>query len=154
MSILWLLADEKGGTLPWISEGGVHRRAIEALEECASSAGLGRDLFVDSDITVTGQRRPHIALVRHCSAPTIGMPMMVIAPAAAPSARAGRPSALNRPTLLGQVFDHMCMMRTHWGVRHVFGVVTNYLEWRVVWADATELPFPQTDQADPLTPTR
>lgn len=163
-STLWLVADGRGGTLPWISEGDVHRRAIEALEDCASSAGLGRDLHVGSDVTVTGQRRPHIAMVRHRSAPTVGMPMVIApapAPAAAPSARARGPSALNRSTLQGQIFDHMCMQRTHWGVRQVFGVVTNYLEWRVVWlpdsqtaADATELPFQQTDQADPLTPTR
>jgi len=66
---------------------------------------------------------------------------------------------LDKPTLLGQIFDYMCMLRTQYGLRYVFGIVTNYVEWRIVWlpdtepaAEAAELPFRQVQPADPNTP--
>ena len=68
---------------------------------------------------------------------------------------------LDKPTLLGQIFDYMCMLRTQYGLRYVFGIVTNYAEWRIVWlpdteaaAQATELPYCDVQPADAHTPLR
>lgn len=83
--------------------------------------------------------------------------------AAAPATAAGGEQGvgLDKPTLLGQIFDYMCMLRTQYGLRHVFGVVTNYAEWRIVWlpdtdaaAQASELPVRDDSQADPSAPLR
>jgi len=53
------------------------------------------------------------------------------------------------------------MLRTQYGLRYVFGIVTNYAEWRIVWlpdsdaaAQATELPFRDMKPADPNAPLR
>lgn len=55
-----------------------------------------------------------------------------------------------------RVLQYMCMLRTQYGLRYVFGIVTNYAEWRIVWlpdcdaaAQATELPFGDVQPADP-----
>ena len=84
------------------------------------------------------------------------------AAAAASSASAAATAhgdGLDKPTLLGQIFDYMCMLRTQHGLRYVFGIVTNYAEWRIVWlpdtepaAQATELPFDKAQSVDPNTP--
>jgi hypothetical protein len=85
------------------------------------------------------------------------------AAAASPSSSAAAIQAdgLDKPTLLGQIFDYMCMLRTQYGLRYVFGVVTNYAEWRIVWlpdteaaALATELPYQNVKPADSDTPFR
>jgi len=59
------------------------------------------------------------------------------------------------------VLQYMCMLRTQYGLRYVFGIVTNYAEWRIVWlpdsdaaAQATELPFRDMKPADPNAPLR
>jgi len=53
------------------------------------------------------------------------------------------------------------MLRTQYGLRYVFGIVTNYAEWRIVWlpdcdaaAHATELPFRDVEPADPKAALR
>ena len=55
----------------------------------------------------------------------------------------------------------MCMLRTQYGFRYVFGIVTNYAEWRIVWlpdteaaAQATELPYRNVQPSNPNTPLR
>jgi hypothetical protein len=67
---------------------------------------------------------------------------------------------LDKPTLLGQIFDYMCLLRAQYGLRYVFGILSNYVEWRIVWlpdtqvaADATELPFEPATPADVDSPT-
>jgi hypothetical protein len=83
------------------------------------------------------------------------------AAAATALATATQDGDLDKPTLLGQIFDYMCMLRTQHGLRYVFGIVTNYAEWRIVWlpdseaaAQATELPFDEPQPVDPNTPLR
>jgi hypothetical protein len=68
---------------------------------------------------------------------------------------------LEKATLLGQIFDYMCLLRAQYGLRFVFGILSNYSEWRIVWlpdtqcaAEATCLPFSPAAPADPDLPTR
>jgi hypothetical protein len=93
-------------------------------------------------------------------------PTLAAAAAASSASPAADPAAvqgigLDKPTLLGQIFDYMCMLRTQYGLRYVFGIVTNYAEWRIVWlpdteaaAQTTELPFRNVQPANPNTPLR
>ncbi len=33
----------------------------------------------------------------------------------------------------GQIYDHMMRLRSFHGLRHVFGIVSTYNQWRVYW---------------------
>lgn len=122
------------------------------------------------DITSLSLQPPHQAAA--AATPTIrstrsAAKAAALAPAAVAAASSSSSAAgatahgdgLDKPALLGQIFDYMCMLRTQHGLRYVFGIVTNYAEWRVVWlpdtdtaAQATELPFHKAQPVDPDTP--
>lgn len=48
-------------------------------------------------------------------------------------------NVLNEPRVLGQIFDYMLRLRNYYGIRQVFGLVTTFEEWRVVWLPDTDV---------------
>jgi hypothetical protein len=57
--------------------------------------------------------------------------------------RPGRTDAIfNSEYVAGQIFDYMRRLREFHGLDHVFGIVSTYREWRIVWlADCDDAAF-------------
>ena len=47
-------------------------------------------------------------------------------------------SIMNNKYLLGQIFDYMMKIRSVNGMRYVFGVITDYREWRICWLNDSD----------------
>jgi Family of unknown function (DUF5898) len=45
----------------------------------------------------------------------------------------GKPSALNHPNVLGELYDFMARLKNFYGIAPVFGLLTNFVSWRVAW---------------------
>jgi hypothetical protein len=43
------------------------------------------------------------------------------------------PTTFNRPKVQGQLFDYMLRIRSFHGLRHVFGIMTDFEDWRICW---------------------
>ena len=46
---------------------------------------------------------------------------------------------LRHAAVQGQLFDYMLRLQSFFGLQHVFGILTNYEQWRICW-------MPQADQ--------
>ncbi|CAN0211480.1 unnamed protein product, partial [Ectocarpus fasciculatus] len=65
-------------------------------------------------------------------------------------------STFHHPKVQGQLFDYMLRIRSFHGLRHVFGIMTDFEDWRICWlpdsdeaALATELSYSlHTDNID------
>jgi hypothetical protein len=47
-------------------------------------------------------------------------------------------SIMDNKLLLGQIFDYMMKIRSVNGMRYVFGVITDYREWRICWLNDSD----------------
>ena len=56
----------------------------------------------------------------------------------------GAESTMNDGKVQGQLFDYMLRIRSFHGLRHVFGILTNFEEWRICW-------LPDSDDAAKAT---
>jgi len=42
---------------------------------------------------------------------------------------------INSPVVHGQIYDYMLRLRSFHGLKHVFGIVSTYEQWRLYWLD-------------------
>ena len=61
---------------------------------------------------------------------------------------------MNSPYIFGQIYDYMLRLRTFHGLKHVFGIVSTYEQWRLFWLEdccdaaiSTVLPSNNPDSA-------
>ena len=38
----------------------------------------------------------------------------------------------------GQIFDYMLLLKHFYGLKYIFGIVTNYMEWRIYWLPTSD----------------
>lgn len=70
-----------------------------------------------------------------------GVPIGVVKVKKPPSKSDAAATALDDVLLAGEVYDYLLRLRSFHGLRHCFGIVTNYLSWRIFW-----LPSDQTNE--------
>ena len=73
-----------------------------------------------------------------------GIPVGVLEVKTSSSTRGTTP--LSKEKVLGQIFDYLVHLKNYTGRRDVFGILTTYHEWRVVW-------LPESDEAARSTKT-
>jgi hypothetical protein len=144
--------------MQWATEFNVQRRVVTAIEDCIASAGLGSELMILGEL-VSDDKRPDV-WVLHQRKTEGAAPHLPVGVGEVKKPKEGT-TGLDKPRLLGQIFDYMCMLRTQHGLRYVFGIITNYATWRIVWlpdteaaAQATELPYHNVQPANSDTPLK
>ena len=50
--------------------------------------------------------------------------------------------------LFGQIFDYMMKLSSLNGMRYVFGVITDYREWRICWLNDSDAAAASTELCD------
>jgi len=67
-----------------------------------------------------------------------GVPVGVVEVKKPPLNFAHSAAALNNMLLAGQVYDYLLRLKSFHGLRHCFGIATNYLSWRIFWLPSDE----------------
>jgi hypothetical protein len=95
---------------------------VDAIE----AAGLLNELKCQEDLGVFNET-PDIWVVT-----SRGIPVGVI--------EVKRPDdkIMEEPLAHGQIYDYMLRLRSFHGLKHVFGIVTTYKQWRVYWLPSTD----------------
>lgn len=47
-------------------------------------------------------------------------------------------SVLDNENVLGQLFDYMKRLESFYGLQHIFGIIIDYVYWRICWLDTLE----------------
>lgn len=114
----------------WATESDIQRLVYTALSDVVSTVGLATNLQLLSEVS-TFSLRPDICVVR-----INGKPVGVCKVKKPNGAQ--KTSALEESVVAGQIFSYMMMLRNQYGVRHAFGILSTYEEWRVCWLPDTE----------------
>jgi len=111
------------------------RFALEDVKAVASKLlpELKLDLFNELSVF---QLRADIWVVT-----AAGVPVGVVKVKKPPLGDADPAAALNNMLVAGEMYDYLLRLKSFHGLRHCFGIATNYLCWRVFW-----LPSDETDE--------
>jgi hypothetical protein len=143
-SALWSQYDYNGITVS--TEADVSHQVRLALEEVIRSLDL--QFYLLSEVQIFWIR-PDIYIVATAS----GIPKGVV------EVKKAGEIAMTNKFIAGEVFDHMMHLRSLFGVRQVFGILTSYDEWRVCWLpddESNELAVAESLPEAPVfeTPTK
>jgi hypothetical protein len=135
-SELWARYNRRREGIDVASENDVAIQVYQVLLEAIRALDLG--FYVLSEMEIFGIR-PDFYIVATVS----GIPKGVV------EVKKRGEMAMTNERIGGEVYDHMMHLRSLFGVREVFGILTSYDEWRVCWlqddasadlAAATSLP--------------
>ena len=111
-----------GKILDWSSESSVTAYVRLILKSLFSAAKF-LDLSRHQELSLFDQQKPDIVII--CE---FGVPVGILE-----IKTSGKTSPLSKEKVLGQVFDYLVHLKNYTGRRDVFGILTTYHEWRVVW---------------------
>jgi len=60
----------------------------------------------------------------------------------------GKGAMMSDDSVLGELYDDMMTLRCFQGLKHVYGIVTTYNEWRICWLEDTDGDAQSTDMPD------
>ena len=124
-----------GNILEWSSESSVAAYVRFVLEHLFFAASFN-DLTCHQELSLFDQQKPDIVIICEFDVP-IGVVEVKTS---------AKTSPLSKEKVLGQVFDYLVHLKNYTGRRDVFGILTTYHEWRVVW-------LPECDEAARSTET-
>jgi hypothetical protein len=101
------------------TEADVARRVLMAFEDVIREAGMQLQLHLEVELQKV---RPDIFIVS-----LAGVVLGVV------EVKKPGVDAMTHPNIVGEVFDQLTHLRTVFGVREAFGVLTSYKQWRVFW---------------------
>ena len=126
-----------GKPLTWSCQSAVTAYVRSVLEDLFS-AGKFLDLTCDLELSLF-HSKPDVVIL--CE---FDVPIGVVEIKMASSTRAT--PALSKERILGQVFDYLVHLKNYTGRKDVFGILTTYHQWRVIW-------LPESDEAARSTTT-
>ena len=122
--------------LEWSSGSMVTAYVRQVLNDLCFVAGFD-ELSCHQELSLFDNQKPDIVII--CE---FGIPIGVLQ--VKTSNR--KTSPLSKEKVLGQLFDYLVHLKNYTGRRDVFGILTTYHEWRVVW-------LPECDEAARSTET-
>lgn len=132
------------GSMMYSTENDITMMVASFLRSVLDSLGLLEEVNVYSEIGVF-RTRPDVwvVVIRGYPAGVIGVKK--------PDAKNQSP-ALDHPNVLGELHDFMCRLKNFYGITPVFGLLTNFISWRVAWFsedDADEIAEREEDYSGP-----
>ncbi|KAJ3070316.1 hypothetical protein HK102_006711 [Quaeritorhiza haematococci] len=145
-SILWQQAQEKGGNLGgWNGESMIQQFVHGAFDDVVRLARLLEELTLYKEVYFVSQFRPDIGIIRNHAGTVVG-----VCEVKKPSRRSGsNRSDLEDEDLLRQITNYMLELRYSHGLTFVFGIITTYEEWRILWFDDTD-PAARADNLEQM----
>ena len=122
--------------LEWSSESAVAGYVKFLLEDLFLAASF-YDLTCHQELSLFDQQKPDIVIICEFSVPIGVLEVKTFN---------RKTSPLSKEKVLGQVFDYLVHLKNYTGRSDVFGILTTYHEWRVVW-------LPECDEAARSTET-
>ena len=119
-SVIWTYKNKKTH-LEWDSETDILVYVKLVLDDAISAAGLQGEIICLNELGIFCVRPDMWILVRE------GFPIGVI------EVKKPGKDIMNSSQLHGQIFDYMMRLRSFYGQKHVFGIVSTYSEWRIYW---------------------
>ena len=132
------------GRMMYSTENDITKMVVSYLRSILDSLGLIEKVEVYTEIGVF-RIRPDVWIVV-----LRGYPVGVIE-VKKPDAE-GQSPALDHPNVLGELNDLMCRLKSFHGVTPVFGLLTNFVSWRVAWFsedNADEIAAQEEDYSGP-----
>lgn len=161
-SVLWHRAGvQQSGRLNWTSETTIQIYVENAMFDCIFAARLNHSLLMERGLSVDASCPDGwVFRIAGPDGVAIHMPIGVVEVKKPSTNSTGSQSAsrssvhdadhLDDAAVLGQIYDYLCLMRLYYGLTNAFGILTNYVEWRIVWlpdtdnvAQAKQVPLPQ-----------
>ncbi len=122
-SYIWGAFDS-GDLQSWASEMDVQQLVKAVLQDAITAAGLGHLLKCYNELSIF-KLRPDIWVVMNERGVPVGVCEVK---------KPGR-TIINSPVVHGQIYDYMLRLRSFHGLKHVFGIVSTYEQWRLYWLD-------------------
>ncbi len=135
-----MLAQRDATSFSWASESDIHGLVKETLQSVLKNMDLASKLTLHNELSVF-EMRPDMWIVT-----SEGVPVGVV--------EVKKPDKNNKNTVLdhknvfGQIYDYMMRLRSFFGLRYVFGIITTYAQWRVVWLDEPDTIVAAASAAD------
>jgi hypothetical protein len=135
ISSIWAL-HANGDLQSWASEMDVQQLVKAVLQDAITASGLGPLLKCYNELSIF-KLRPDIWVVMNERGVPVGVCEVK---------KPGR-TIMESTVVHGQIYDYMLRLRSFHGIKHVFGIVSTYEQWRLYWledcapaAAATALP--------------
>ena len=128
-SSTWLNA-ESTGKFGWTTESDVQFKVRLVFGDICASTDLKGHLEFHNELSVFG------------TAPDMWVMSVRGRPVGVVEVKKPGRGILDKPEVAGQMYDYLKRLRSFYGLKHVFGIATTYVEWRLFW-----LPDAATDAA-------
>jgi hypothetical protein len=119
------LAATKDAPIWYLTEIDIAGLVVVVLRSVLSSFGLGKYASVFTEVGIF-HIRPDVLVVT-----AQGVPVGVVQVKKPDASR--QPPALNHANVLGELNDLMARLKSFYGISPVFGLLTNFVSWRVAW---------------------
>jgi hypothetical protein len=116
---LW--TKHRQGGMGWATESDVHGIVKDALQDAIFAAGMKDKLKCLNELSVFELRAD------------IWVVTMQSVPVGVVEVKKPGNDIMDSPLLHGQIYDYMLRLQSFFGLRHVFGIVSTYAQWRVCW---------------------
>ena len=123
VSAIWAL-HANGDLQSWASEMDVQQLVKAVLQDAITAAGLGHLLKCYNELSIF-KLRPDIWVVMNDHGVPVGVCEVK---------KPGR-DIIDSRVVHGQIYDYMLRLRSFHGIKHVFGIVSTYEQWRLYWLD-------------------
>lgn len=120
-SILWQMYERRPNQpLHWSSESSISHYVTMIVDDILVESGLCDLISCENELSLFG-KQPDIVLV--CK---FGIPIGFI--------EVKKPgNAMNDAMIHGQIFDYLNTLKNYTGIRHPFGILSTYEQWRIFW---------------------
>lgn len=122
-SVTWILAGD--GCNTWSTEASIVERVKNVLADCIRAIGLEKELSAQLEVTV--HALPDLLILLH-----------ELHPIGVIEIKTPDHEVLDSKCVHGQIFDYMLRLKTYFGLRTVFGIVSTYKQWRVFWNEEAD----------------
>jgi hypothetical protein len=120
----------KDGSLQYSSESDVQGFVKLLMNDVITAAGLSKRLCLFNEIAFNAMR-PDIWVFEVIRDRALNIPIGNIEVKKSSN-------ELTNKTSIGQLFDYLLQLRVHHGRNEVFGILTSYTGWRIVWLPDTQ----------------
>jgi len=123
-----VLAD-KTKSLKCSTETDVYFACIEFVNDMIKACSLTKDIYITNELSISSCKSDLWVFTfdnYHVGTFEVKKPNL------------DGSSIMDNKFLLGQIFDYMMKIRSVNGMRYVFGVITDYREWRICWLNDSD----------------
>ena len=113
-------------SLMYGSEATVASWVVNYLEDVVQLAGLTGTVHICPEQQIAGLRPDAWLLLQH------GIPIGVV------EVKKPATGILKNDLVISQLRDYMLLLKEYYGLRHIFGILTTFNEWRVCWLPSSD----------------